>query len=131
MSLMMNLEIESKCERKEVLSALSDCGASINEDTSDVVTGNFPESNMYFVLKEGAEPEQVVAEQVPYPISWTVGARVTFHCPISTYDECRTQLRGILENLSKLSRAYFVLSFQYENVHALRDENGLNFLQKF
>jgi hypothetical protein len=131
MSLMLNLEIDSNIRRKDILESLKGCGASILENTSQVITGNFPGSNMYFVFKDADIAQEVVAEQVPYPITWTVGGRMAFHCPISTYDECSQQLHQFAEDLEKLSRAYFVLSFQHESVYAIRDEKGLRFLQKF
>jgi len=47
------------------------------------------------------------------------------------FDDCSRDLHQFIELLSRISKANFVLSFQYENVYVIRDESGLQYFGNF
>lgn len=127
MTLIFNMEADSRLSRDEMKGALSACRVSIVAETDDGFRGNFLGSNMFFLFREGKElfPREVLAEDVPFPLNWTVGCRLTLEAVTQNYDECCDEIYRLLRALENSTRANFVLSFQYEDVYAVRTEEGL------
>jgi hypothetical protein len=73
----------------------------------------------------------VLTEGMSDKLPWEIGARMTFRYDTTKYDACSADLRRFIEQLEKLTPSYFVVSFQYENVYAIRDKSGLRVLEKF
>jgi hypothetical protein len=131
MSLAMTLELDAQINRDSVKSLLMTSNVMQVTETRERLTGNFPVSNMFFIFRDdNDQPSNVLTEGVQ-GITWPVGARMTFEFVTANYDKCSAQLRQFLEDLTELSPAYFVLSFQYERAYAIRDERGMRLLQKF
>ncbi|MWK59160.1 hypothetical protein GO594_24500 [Pseudomonas otitidis] len=123
----MSLEIESGISMNEISRALSEVGAELCVD-SDGVSGNFDISNTYFVFRECDGFDGVVAEGVN--VGWVVGARGAFHCPVDSLAESSDDIKRFLNFLSEEESCRFILSFEYESVYAIRDEDGLRFLKE-
>lgn len=127
MSITLNLEADERLSREVAKAVLLGCGLDwISEDESGL-KGNFSESNMYFSLRDNAEsfPCEVLAEDVPYPLKWKVGSRLSLNVVLEHYTKCCNQVVGLLFALEKNTPANFVLSFQYEEVYAVRDAGGV------
>ena len=70
------------------------------------------------VLTEGMENEP-----------WVIGSRMTFRYVIANYDKCESELREFVEKLASLKEAFFVVAFQYEGMRAIRNQEGLRFVE--
>lgn len=127
MTVTMSLEIESGITLNEVSLMLSEFGAELCAD-SDGVSGNFEISNAYFVFHECYGLDEVVTEEAN--VSWVVGVRGAFHCPIDSLAASADEIKHFLSFLSEKKTCRFILSFQYESVYAIRDEDGLRFLKE-
>lgn len=127
MTVTMNLEIESGFALDEISQILSDFGAELCVD-SDGVSGNFRLSNAYFVFRDSNGLDEVVTEGVA--VNWVVGVRGAFHCPIDSLEASASEIKLFLNFFSEKKGCRFILSFQYESVYAIRDENGLRFLKE-
>jgi hypothetical protein len=127
---MMVLEAESGLRRMEILAALASCNVSEVVEDKKSLTGNFPRSNMYFVLDEFGESSSIAAEGAS-DLTWSVASTMTFYYVTANFDECSLELHKFLRALTESSKACFVLSFQYERLYALRDQKGLHIFEKF
>ncbi|MBH3361378.1 MULTISPECIES: hypothetical protein [Pseudomonas] len=127
MTVTMSLEIESGIALGEISQVLSEFGADVCSE-SDGVSGNFEISNTYFVFCECDGLSEVVTEGAN--LSWNVGVRGAFHCPIDSLAASANEIKHFLSFLSEKKTCKFILSFQYESVYAIRDENGLRFLKE-
>lgn len=128
MSLTYMLEVEGGLSRGVMKAAILACGALIISEDETGFSGNFLGSNMFFSYRDRADlfPSQVLAELIPFPLEWRVGCRVSLEAVSSKFDECRDELIRLLGELERRSAAHFVLSFQYEEVYAIRNEHGLH-----
>lgn len=124
MTITMSLEIEEGISFDVVSSILSKVGAGYTTE-QEYLTGNFDCSNCYFVFRRVFPCDDVVAEGVV--AAWKVGMRGAFHVPISALSESSKDIQAFLVGLSVETELRFVLSFQYESVYAVRDEQGLRF----
>ncbi|MFV3404170.1 hypothetical protein ACNFIC_09450 [Pseudomonas sp. NY15463] len=123
----MSLEIATGTSMQEIGSVLSGVGAEVCIDNDDL-SGNLGASNTYFVFRKCHELEQVVTEGVS--VSWAVGVRGAFHCPVDSLAQGSSDIKRFLTDLSEKNQCYFIFSFQYESVYAVRDEDGLRFLNE-
>lgn len=55
---------------------------------------------------------------------WKCKFRMIFRCFIENFDDCEVETLEFARRLTSEIPAFFVLSFQYENVYAVRDEKG-------
>lgn len=127
MTVAMSLEIEIGVTLDDISLLLSEFGAEICLDSGGV-SGNFEASNTYFVFRGGGGVNEVVAEEVD--VIWSVGIRGAFHCSVGSLAESAYEIKQFLIFLSEKEICRFVLSFQYESVYAVRDEDGLHFLRE-
>lgn len=129
MTVTMSLEIESGIAINEIALMLSEFGAELCADSdSDSVSGNFEISNAYFVFHQCGGLDEIVAEGVD--VNWVVGVRGAFHCPINSLAASADEIKSFLSFLSEKKPCRFILSFQYESIYAIRDEDGLRFLKE-
>ena len=124
MTITMSLEIEEGISFHAISSTLSKVGAGYTVE-HEYLTGNFDCSNCYFVFRCVC-PHDVAAEGIV--ASWKVSVRGAFHVPISTLSESSKEIQGFLVGLSMETELRFILSFQYESIYAVRDEQGLRFV---
>lgn len=127
MTITMSLEIESGIALDEVAQVLCEFGAELCAD-SDGISGNFKVSNAHFVFRDCDGLDEVVAEGAN--VSWLVGVRGAFHCSIDSLVASADEIKLFLGLFSEKKTCRFILSFQYESVYAVRDENGLRFLKE-
>lgn len=125
MTITMSLEIEEGISFDAIFSVLSKVGAGFKVE-QEYLTGNFDCSNCYFVFRRVFPHDDVAAEGVE--ASWKVSVRGAFHAPISSLSESSKDIQDFLVGLSMETELRFVLSFQYESVYAVRDEQGLRFV---
>lgn len=139
MSLTMNFEADCKIQKQEVLSALESAGADLFSEERSGSSGNFSASNMSFFISERSNiswienglGSSVIAEGASGQLEWDICMRISFQIATSKYFECVKELQQFLGRLAELSRANFLLSFQYETVYVIRDEEGLRFIKEF
>ncbi|WP_295748182.1 hypothetical protein [Undibacterium sp.] len=139
MSLDLVIEADQRLMREEVILTFQQCGVSTFVEENFGLSGDFPDSNMHFSVFESTKAfwvesgrrSCVIAEGFSEPLNWTVGTRIRFNYVAANFDYCSSELHQFIERLAQISQAYFVLSFQYENVYVVRDENGLRFFGKF
>ncbi|URD43875.1 hypothetical protein M6G63_06370 [Pseudomonas sp. BYT-5] len=98
MTVTMSLEIESGIALGEISQVLSEFGADVCSE-SDGVSGNFEISNTYFVFCECDGLSEVVTEGAN--LSWNVGVRGAFHCPIDSLAASANEIKHFLSFLSE------------------------------
>ncbi len=131
MSIMMMMEADSRLSESEVLDAMSSCGVSEVVNRHDGFSGNFPSSNMFFTYARSADDQKEIRAEGMRDSDWSVGCRLIFVYVIPHLVECESQLSHFLQVISDVSKANWVLSFQYESIYAVRDENGFRKLVEF
>ncbi|MFC5476371.1 hypothetical protein [Paraherbaspirillum soli] len=133
MSLTFNLEADQQLTREVVIAVLKASGVNCIVEEEWGLSCNFPRSNMLFAFRNNNNsfPTEVLAEGISSPALWKVGARLSFTYVVANYDDCGADLHLFLNNLMELNSAYFILSFQYEGVYAIRDEKGFKIFEKF
>ncbi|WP_155518259.1 hypothetical protein [Ralstonia solanacearum] len=131
MSVMMMVEADSRLSESAVLDALSSCGVNDVVSRSNGFGGNFPSSNMFFTYERSTDEQQEIRTEGMRDSGWSVGCRLVFVYVIPHLAECGSQLDKFLQVISDVSEANWVLSFQYESICAVRDENGFCKLREF
>ncbi|WP_046237793.1 hypothetical protein [Pseudomonas syringae pv. coryli] len=126
MTITMNLEIEQGISFDDICRTLSSMNTDYQIEEKHL-TGNFISSNAYFVFRHIVPYEEIVAENVI--ADWKVGMRGAFHSPIDTLSESSEDIKTFLSELVKQTQFKFILSFQFEEVYALRDNSGIRFLK--
>ncbi|MEN7530761.1 hypothetical protein [Cupriavidus sp. DL-D2] len=130
MSIMMVFEAETGISEVDFRKALVSSGVKDFYVNGRSIRGNFPLSNMYFSFqRESIEKSKINAEG--YEGNWVVGMRCIFVYVIENLDECRRQLKNFLAEISRVSAANWVLSFQYESIYATRDDQGIRHFLEF
>lgn len=123
----MMLEVEEGASLEEMISVILVMEEEYKIEDERLI-GCFDNSNSYFVFRQLASAEQIVAEGVGF--DWAIGVRGAFHCPVSKLSEASIDLENFVTILSGVTDFRFVLSFQYETIYAIRDELGLNVLRR-
>lgn len=131
MSIMMMMEADSRLSESEVLDALSSCGVSEVVNRHNGFSGNFPSSNMFFTYEHSTDDQREIRAEGMGDSGWLVGCRLVFVYVVPHLVECGSQLSHFLQLISDVSKANWVLSFQYESIYAVRDENGFRKLVEF
>ncbi|MDT7836056.1 hypothetical protein [Aquabacterium sp. OR-4] len=128
MSMALSLELESGIHEDHLRQAAFDCGAvSPSDDHPNGTLAVFAESGLDLFVHSQDGRHAVRAEGMPYPAAWTVGLRVSLGYLLDRYDLCNRDARQLLDALAKRTSKFFVLSFEYERVYALRDAHGLQY----
>ncbi|NRR34296.1 hypothetical protein HSX11_29420 [Oxalobacteraceae bacterium] len=123
MGIEMTFEIDGQLSSKRVLEILKANGFVEYEQLDSGFCAFHAESRLdaYFYMKE--EPEAVLAEGL-IPPKWKCTFRMTFRFSKDNYQASEFETMKFSRALASQSPAYFALSFQYENVFAIRDERG-------
>lgn len=124
MTITMSVEIEEGISFDAISAVISKLAGGYTIE-QEYLTGNFDCSNCYFAFRR-VFPHDVAAEGVE--ASWKVSVRGAFHAPIRSLSESSKDIQDFLVGLSIETELRFVLSFQYESVYAVRDEQGLRFV---
>jgi hypothetical protein len=128
MSIEITLEADARLRREQVKEILRACGVSNVLEENDNLTAEFPDSCMSLLLRDNVKNLAPLTEGME-EIGWVIGVRLTFRFVIANYDKCELDLRRFLERMAECSDAFFVVAFQYEKVRAIRDSNGLKFME--
>lgn len=92
-------------------------------DDSKAFYGNFSRSGMFFWTGGGGEnrePRQPTAEG-QHECHFLTRYTIVFRINSSKYDECVADIKTFLTRLTMITPMQFVLSFQLEEVYAIRD----------
>ena len=127
MSLSMFLEIECGASLDGVRYVLSGLEESFDCEPNRIF-GTFRESNCYFVFEECAGPQDLVAEGLS--VEWQVGVRAGFHYRADNLLSSWGDMVKFISSYAGLQPFRFVLSFQYEELYAVRDETGLRIIDR-
>ena len=131
MSATLNLEIDPRLEFEDLKKCFEIAGIiNISSDDS-VIDAEFFASKMSVSARRCDDLPDLLLENFESPDRWRVGSRVIFYYQIATPELCNKEIATFLAQLFSASAAYFVLSFQYESAYALRDRDGLKFMEGF
>jgi len=123
MGIEMTLEIDEKLTSHRALELLRANGFEPFEQRGRDLSLYHADSGLaaYFAV----EPEHgtVLAEGL-VPPKWKRKSRLIFRYSMVNFDASAFETMRFARSLASGSAAYFVLSFQYENVYAVRDEKG-------
>ncbi len=131
MALMLNLEIESGVTLHALREALIQVGAVLAEEDQLPLMAFWERSGVSVFVRTNLGCTQVLAEGLETEATWQVGVRLVFAYSIAAYDAGNQDVKIFLEALCHHTHAFFVLSFQSEEVYAVRDENGLRYCSVF
>ncbi|WP_153066128.1 MULTISPECIES: hypothetical protein [Xanthomonas] len=94
-----------------------------------IIFGNFNASNSRFVFRHNEKAEPLVSEGINFP--WLVGIAGSFHCRADSLSQGREDVESFLKLLDASNLWNFVLSFQYEDVHAISNETRMQILKEW
>ena len=129
MSTALNLEVEEGVSLDALDSALKSIKGCELEDDGKEIKAYFPSSNTTAFIKKNAIDDSPLTEDLE-DASWRVGRRVYFDVDPSR-GNALYDVRTFIETLADLTALRFVLSFGYESVYALHDNNRLTFSEDF
>lgn len=126
MTITMSLEVEVGVSLDEIASVLLSMNAKYFVEASSL-TGNFKESNCYFVFWCQIPRCDISVEGVDK--AWKVGLEGIFSSRISSLAESWNDMKRFLEGLVGKTNLRFFLSFQYESLYAVGDGSCVRFLK--
>ena len=127
MGMMMVLEIESGATLDDVAATLWSLNLP-SEVGRNIWGGLLPGCRCGFGLKQHPVPLAVGARGVE--VEWSVGLTMTFHFRAAHMLRSLHEIYRLIEVFAAQHRHRFVLSFQYERVYAVRNEDGLDLVWK-
>ncbi len=123
----MVLEIESGVTLDDVVFTLR--SLSLPSEFGDNIWGGLlPGCRCGFGFKQHAVPIALGARGMQ--VEWSVGLTMTFHFRAAHMLRSLREIYRLIEVFAKQHGHRFVLSFQYELIYAVRDENGLDLVRK-
>ncbi|WP_316681347.1 hypothetical protein [Ralstonia flaminis] len=133
MSFSLDIEIDVRADKGCVLGILQDMHFLVYEEDMGSIRGNFPESNMYAIVRWVADEGQVAprTEGADFAKNWKIGVRASFYYVIGEYEKCSLEMHKFLEMIDKRTEAFFILSFQMEEVYAIKDDSGVRIVGEF
>ncbi|MHA7681878.1 hypothetical protein [Cupriavidus sp. PET2-C1] len=133
MSFSLDLEIDDRISKDEVLDLLREMRFEISQEDTDGVRGNFPRSNIFAVAKWVSDPNEMAprTEGADFAATWKIGVRANFYYVMSNYDECSADMHEFLARLNEKYDAYFIFSFEKEKIYAVKDERGMRIVGQF
>lgn len=125
MAIELMLEIDTRFSIEDIRSALASFpGSDIVEETVGL-TGPVSADGPYIFVHREAVPKASLSNG--YSADWLVAGRIVFRVFTSHYAANLSAVKRFVQLLADLSPAFFVLSFQYDALYAVRDESGLHF----
>jgi len=120
----MQLEVDERLTLDQAREVFHACGFTGLEELDKGFSIMHAASGLtaYFSLNKQLRP--VLAEGL-VPPTWKSRSRVTFRYNNTNFDACAEETMRFARTLATASPAYFVLSFQFEEVYAVRDGKGL------
>jgi hypothetical protein len=129
MSLSLNMEIDSQLQFEDLHTVFEKAGL-INITSNDgELSAEFRNSKMAVDAERRDDLPEPLTEGIGSEERWKVGSRIAFYYQISNPELCNKEISHFLKELANFTSANFVLSFQYENIYALRDRHGLRFME--
>jgi hypothetical protein len=123
MSLELKLELECGITVEELMKLLREVGAEIRPELGQLGL-QFVESGMACYISESGAHRRVAADGME-DVDWEVCWRLTLRYSSNKFEEVMRDVKKTLYKLRDNTDGSFVLSFQFENIVAIRDENGL------
>lgn len=123
MGIEMMLEIDGQLTARRALEVLQANGFAEYEQLASGFCVFHVETGLNVYFQEKKEPVSVLAEGL-IPPTWMCKYRMTFRYSKVNHEASGDQTMKFVRSFASQSSAYFVLSFQYENVYAVRDEKG-------
>ncbi|MDO7895297.1 hypothetical protein [Pseudomonas citrulli] len=122
MTITMFLEIESGATLGTIQHVVQNIANTVTVGKNSL-EGYFSASNGFFYFEMLEPPSTVSAEGCM--VDWLVGVMGAFHCPLHELEQSWREIRHVMEELSLVSSARFVFSFQYDSVYALNEGHGV------
>ena len=129
MSTEMTLESDARLTRETVLEVLNSLGLSDVTVKGGDVVGSFPASGTWFFFRE-VKGDQAPTTTGMEDAGWRVGGRMVFRFYLPKYEQCKKDLGAFVVRVSEMSKAWFLVAFQYEVIVAIRDDDGLRWLSQ-
>lgn len=117
-----------RLNREDIKTVLKACGITNTVEKNDNLIASFPGSNMSVFFRDKLKNTTVLTDGMEEK-QWIIGSRMTFRYVIANYDQCEMELREFVEKLAALKEVFFVVAFQYEGIRAIRDQEGLKFVE--
>lgn len=127
----LTLELEVGGGIASLVGAALVCGATLEEQSATRLTGMLGEESVFISAQTATEPSPLLTEGLDASLTWLVGLRMVFRSTYDQYEVGRIEMKRFLEALSAQTQARFVLSFQYEETFAIRDDKGLRYFSSF
>ena len=123
MAIEMEFEVDERLSPDQAALILCTCGFTEFENDTRGFTAFHPETrlNAYFAIDMRAR--EVLAEGM-VPSVWKRHYCMTFRYAKANLEACHAVTMDYARMLAVESPAYFVLSFQFEGVYAIRDASG-------
>lgn len=133
MSISLDIEIESKIDINDIFLILCDMKFEFIINNENEIRGNFPISNIFAVFKRVSNISEMKprTDGADFAKDWVIGIRANFYYVMSRYDESSADMHEFLRKLDNKSDAYFIFSFEREEIYAIKDNNGMRFLKRF
>lgn len=133
MSISLDIEIESKVDMDDILSILHEMKFEYIVKNDKEIRGNFPISRIFAVFQRVLDKNEMNprTEGAYFARDWEIGVRANFYYVMSKYDECSADMHEFLRKLNNKSDAYFIFSFEREKIYAVKDNEGIRFLNEF
>lgn len=133
MSISLDIEIESKVVIDDILAILREMKFEYILKNDNEISGNFPKSKIFAVFKRVSNINEMKprTEGADFARDWEIGVRANFYYVMSKYDECSADMHEFLRKLNNKSDAYFIFSFERERIYAVKDNEGVRFLNEF
>ncbi|WP_448632300.1 MULTISPECIES: hypothetical protein [Pseudomonas fluorescens group] len=122
MTITMFMEIEAGATLEVIRHVVQNIANTVTVEKNSL-EGHFSDSNCFFYF-ELVEPPSVVSAE-GWVVDWLVGVMGAFHCPLHKLEQSWREIRHVMEELSLKSSVRFVLSFQYDNVYAFNEGEGV------
>lgn len=91
------------------------------------IWGNFKDSNLYFIGTWPSLFPEVAIENMEKQ-TWKAGASIYFKYYMRDYERSNAEIAAFIKKISSICPAYFVASFQHEELYAIKNEKGLKIL---
>lgn len=133
MSISLDLEIESKIDMHDILFVLREMKFEYILRGKNEIRGNFPISNIFAVFHRISNTNEMKprTEGANFARDWGIGVRANFYYVMSRYAECSADMHDFLLKLNDRSDACFIFSFEREKIYAVKDNQGIRFLNEF